>query len=234
MHLADIDYLALQKNSLWHKASVLSKLFFTVIVIYVVVVSNQLSQLAVTLAFLLALLFVAGIPLRRFVHLLAYPALFATVFALSRMGNSWTEAALTITKSLTAAASLILLITTCGALAVLSYLRLFLPALIADTFFLTYRSFFILLGQVDSFFTVVKVKGGYSPLRVILNLRNTAAALGVLLIHSLETSERMHKALALRGYRSGIIYAGKRHQFTKYDLGPVLAGIVILLGAVMA
>jgi len=233
LHLADIDYLAFRGDSLWHKASALSKIIFSVVIIYVVVVTNELLRLAFTLAFLLVLLLMAGVPLRRFVHLLVYPALFAGVFALSRTDNSWTGAALVIIKSLTAASSLILLITTTGAPAIFGCLQLFLPPVIADTFFLTYRSFFILLGQLDSFLTALKIKGGYSPAKVILNLRNAAAALGVLLIHSLEASERMYRALALRGYRPGIIYGGKWYQPTRYDLGPVLAGTAVLLGVMM-
>ncbi len=234
MHLADIDYLAYRKNSLWHRASVLSKLFFTVVIIYIVVVSNKLPQLAAILVFLLILLLVSGIPLRKFIFLLLYPALFATVFALSRVGGSGVGALLIITKSLTAAAALILLITTCGILPILGCLRLIMPAIIIDALFLTYRSFFILLGQLDSFMTAVKIKGGFSSLRVILNLRNTAAALGVLLIHSLETNERMHRVLLQRGYRPGIIYAGKWYQLSGYDLAPLIAGVAVLFWAVRA
>jgi energy-coupling factor transporter transmembrane protein EcfT len=233
MHLADIDYLAFQGGSFWHKASALSKLLFTLVIIGVVVISKELYLLAFTWALLLLLLFLAGVPLRRFIHLLLYPALFASIFALSSTGNWWVRAALVLVKSLTAATAVLLLITTTGVPAIFGCLRLFLPALIADALFMTYRSFFMLLGQLNNFATALRLKGGYNPLKIMFNLHNAAAALGVLLIHSLEASERMHRVLALRGYRQGIIYGGKWYCPARYDLGPVLATAAVLLGAVL-
>ena len=233
LHLADIDYLAFQGNSLWHKASALSKLFFTLVIICVVVISRELPLLLFTLALTLALLVLAGVPLRSFCHLLLYPALFASIFAFSRLGTSWVGAALVLVKSLTAATALILLITTTCIPAIFGCLRLLLPPLIADALLLTYRSFFTLLGQLGSFMTALRLKGGYAPLKIMLNLRSAAGALGVLLIHSLEASERMHRVLVLRGYRPGIIFAGKWYRPTWYDLGPVLGALVVLFGAVL-
>jgi cobalt/nickel transport system permease protein len=233
MHLADIDYLAFRGGSLWHKASALSKLLFTLVIVSVVVISRELSLLLFTFALLIALLMLAGVPLRRFFHLLLYPALFAAIFAFSLAANSWVGAALVLVKALTAATSLILLITTTGIPAIAGCLRLLLPPLIADALFITYRSFFMLLGQLDSFVTVLKLKGGYAPLKIIHNLCNAAAALGVLLIHSLETSERMYRIMALRGYRTGIGYGGKWYRPGRYDLGPILAAVAVLLGAML-
>lgn len=50
LHLADIDYLAFRGDSLWHRASVLSKILFTVIVIFAVVLTGELLPLVLTLA----------------------------------------------------------------------------------------------------------------------------------------------------------------------------------------
>ncbi|GEA16444.1 MAG: cobalt/nickel transport system permease protein [Moorella sp. (in: firmicutes)] len=233
MHLADIDYLAFRGHSFWHRASATAKILFTIAVIAAVVLSSKLLPLVLTLVLLLALLITAGIPLRRFVHILFYPAFLAGVFAMSLPGNGWTGPVLVILKAITAATSMVLLLTTTGVPAIFACLRRWLPPFIADALFLTYRSFFILLDRLDNFLTALKVKGGYNPLKLIVNMRNAAAALGVLLIHSLDTSERMYHVLALRGYRPGSFYEGKWYQPTWYDLGPLLAGLAVLLWVVM-
>lgn len=233
MHLADIDYLAFQGDSSWHRASALAKIVFTVITIVAVVISSRPLPLVLTLGLLLALLITAGVPLRRFAHLLVYPAFLAGIFALSLAGQGWSAPAVVILKAVTAASSLILLLTTTGVPALFTCLRRLLPGVIADTLFFTYRSFFILLDRLDSFLTALRLKGGYHPFKLILNLRNAAAALGVLLIHSLETSERMYMVLALRGFRTGVLAESKGYRLTRYDAGPLLAGAIILLLVVM-
>ncbi|MGI9952829.1 energy-coupling factor transporter transmembrane component T [Moorellaceae bacterium AZ2] len=233
MHLADMDYLAFRGESLWHRASAPSKIFFTLAVIAGVVAAQSPVLLASILVLQLGLLQTAGVPLRRFGHLLFYPAFFAGLFALSCPASSWAATFTVVIKSLTAASSLLLLAATTGAPVVFGCLRLFLPAVIADALFLTYRSFFILSGRLGNFLTALKVKGGYSPAKILLNLRSAAGALGVLLIYSLEASERMDKVLALRGYRAGIFLSGSWYRPTKYDLGPALAGLAVLIGVVM-
>jgi len=233
LYLEDIDYLAFQGESFWHKASALSTIFFAVVIVAVVIVTQKLLPLVLTLSFLLGLLLLAGVPLTKFSHLLFFPALFGSIFAFSRIGDSWWQAVLVIIKSVTAASSLLLLIATTGAPAIFACLRLIFPPVIVDALFITYRSFFILLGKLNNFFTALKMKGGYSPTNLVLNLRNTAGALGVLLIHSLETSERMYKVLALRGYQEGLLFSGRWYQPTKYDLGPLLSSTLVLLWVVM-
>ncbi|MCG0278182.1 MAG: CbiQ family ECF transporter T component [Thermanaeromonas sp.] len=233
MHLADIDYLAFRGDSFWHKASALSKLIFAAVVISVVVVTRKPLPLVLTLSFLLALLFMAGVPLIKFGHLLFFPALFGSVFAFSRIGGSWLPVTLVIVKSLTAASALLLLIATTGAPAIFACLRLIFPPLIVDALFITYRSFFILLDELTNLFTALKVKGGYSAANLVLNLRNIAGALGLLLVRSLETGERMYKVLVLRGYQEGLRFGGRWYQPTRYDLGPLLACFLVLAWVVI-
>lgn len=233
MHLADIDYLAFRGNSLWHKASALSKIIFAAVVVSAVVVTQKLFHLVLTLSFLLGLLLMAGVPLTKFGHLLFFPAFLGSIFAFSGISGSWWQVVLVIIKSVTAASALLLLIATTGAPAIFACLRLIFPPLIVDALFITYRSFFILLDELTRLFTALKVKAGYSPVRLILNLRNIANALGLLLIRSLEISERMYKVLALRGYQEGLLFSGSWYQPTKYDLGPLLASALVLLWVVV-
>jgi len=208
-------------------------MFFSLAVIFGVITEHGPLLLALTLVLHLGLLQVAGVSLRRFGHLLFYPALFAGLFALTRPAASWVGPLTVVIKSLTAASSLLLLAATTGAPVIFGMLRWLLPAALADALFLTYRSFFILVERLGNFLTALKMKGGYSPAKLLLNLRSAAAALGVLLIYSLEAAERMDKILTLRGYRTGIFLEGGWYRPTRYDLGPVLLGLVILMGVVM-
>lgn len=234
MHFAEIDYLAFAGQSIWHKASALSKLVFAAAVVVAVVKAHRLLPLLLIFGLLVLLMLISGVPLKKFIHFLVFPAFFGSLFALSGTGTFTARFWLVIFKSVAAACSLILVLATTGMPAILRCLHRLLPAVVLDALVISYRSFFLLLTKLDNFMTALRVKGGYRASALILNLRHAASALAVLMLYSLEASERMYKVLALRGYREGLFAGGTAYTPTIYDVGPLLlSGLVLFLGVMM-
>jgi hypothetical protein len=109
MHLAEIDYLAGRGGSPWHQATAPAKMAYTAVAVGAAVAEHKVWPLLGVLALNWALLLLAGVPVRRLLHLLLIPALFAAVFAFSRSGAVLGRAAVVVLKSLSAASALVLL-----------------------------------------------------------------------------------------------------------------------------
>ncbi len=233
MDLAFIDFLATRGHRGWHLASPAAKLLFTVVTVVAVIIAGQLLSLALILALLLVMMTAARLPVTRLLHFLAYPAFFGGIFAASHVGGGWVQPVMLVLKAVTVAAGGLLLVATTPMVDIFAHLRLVLPPAVVEAMFFTYRSFFLLLGRLQDLHAALRLRGGYTTFRLVANVRNVAAPLGVLLITAMDTGERMHRVLVLRGYRQGCGLPGRLAPFSSWDWVPCLAGAGILLAAVM-
>lgn len=223
MHLAELDLVANTGNSCWHRASPLSKLAFTATTVAVVVLCHSLLCLKFALSLVLVAMLWSGVPLHRLGHFLLVPAVFSAVFALGFTGaGSWRLAVLL--KSMTSAGALLLLMSTTPAPAVFAFARWVLPAAVADTLFITYRAFFILLDELSNLITATRLRGN-------MGVSGLAAALGTLLLRCLERTERMQQILDLRGFQCGMVYTMPTTKLSPHDLVPGAFTIAMALGA---
>jgi len=204
MHLADLDYLSINGKSIFHKAKSVSKVIFAVLIIASFILSHDIIKLGILLAVMVSLYILAGIPLGRIGHLALYPAFFSMLFALILSQGEWIVGLTIIFKAVGAALCMIFLLATTPYTDLFSFLALFMPGLLTDVFLFTYRSLFIILDRAGNLIKIVRLRGGYSPSALLLNLTNAAKMLGVLILHSFAMGERMYQVYRLRGYDSFI------------------------------
>lgn len=208
MDVGFIDYWANRGDSYLHRASVATKMGTVALVIGAVVLASDPYVLLTIYLAVVGLMLWARLPVVKLVLLAAYPALFAILFAVSRWDGTWQTPAVIILKAVTAALAVVMLIATTPYPSLFAALGSFLPQVIADGLFMTYRSLFILLELMDRLLTGLRLRGGLVPHRYWRNSVNVASALGLLLIRAMDLSQRQYDVMALRGYRGRIVALG--------------------------
>lgn len=238
MDISKLDYWAYSGKSIMHRASVSSKLLATGLVIASVVLSWEPPILAGLFAVVLVTARAARLPLSRIVFIALFPSLFALLFAVSYASMGWRMPAAIMLKALTAASSMVLLVSTTPYTEVAGNIGKFLPRVVADGLFMTYRSFFILLGLLDNFIDALRLRGGFSPRHMVAGARNMGSGLGMLFIRAYDKSQRLYEVMSVRGYsgrltsrpkRGGmgladLPYTGMAALFLAYSAAPSLAG----------
>ncbi|MDR5658631.1 energy-coupling factor transporter transmembrane component T [Serpentinicella sp. ANB-PHB4] len=233
MHLADIDHLSVNGNSILHRCKVISKLILVLSFLTSFLITSDLTTL-LGLIIIQVLFFVVGkIPIKKVIHLAIYPVFFSLLFALIMGRNEWTIAFVIILRALGAALTMLMLITTTPYVDLFATLSFVMPSILVDIFLVTYRSFFILIDKVERLLKNMKLRGGYSSLNVFKNLKSIAGTIGVLIIHSFDMSERMYKIYALRGYNGKIPIEASVFPLHKVDYMVIMMGILIFVGTVI-
>jgi cobalt/nickel transport system permease protein len=195
-----IDYWAQSGQSRWHQASALAKISGTALTIAAVVLSGDIFVLVAVYLLLAAVVAGTRLGTRRILLLAAYPGIFAVLFALSRWDGDWLTPATIIAKALTAALATVLLIITTPYPDVFAAFQRVFPRLVGDALFLTYRAFFLTLESMGHLLTALRLRGGLVPGHYVSNARNIASSLGLLLVNSLDMSQRLYDVLSVRGY----------------------------------
>jgi len=228
MDIAFIDRMASGGNSFFHQAKGISKMIFCFSLLVAAVLSESLVKIGGMVAGIFVLFLLAGVPFRKILHFTIYPVFFSMLFAVLKLQQSWVEALVLILKAVGAALSMIFLIITTSYVEVFGILSIFLPGLLMDVFLFTYRSFFILLEKIDHLLKSIRLRGGYRPWNLILNLKNIAGAIGVMIVHSFDMNERMYRIYSLRGYKGGIPFHPRLWPWTWND-GKVMIAMGIFL-----
>ncbi len=223
MDLAYLDYLAAHGESPLHKASVPSKFLMLLILISFIIISPSVAFLALSAMLIFGLFLLSGLPIKKFLHLLFYPLFFASVFALTGLGGTLPPAAL-ILKAVSTAALLLLLLSTTPYYQIFGFLSYFLPGLLVDILFISYRSFFLLIRLLSGLFTTLKVRGGIQRGKLFISLKNITTALGATVLHSFELNEKLYQVIQLRGYRQGFVEQREKINWSRCDLLPLLVG----------
>lgn len=229
MDIAALDFWAHSGRSAFHRASALSKSVGALLVVAGVVLSGDVVTLATIYLALAAALVSTRLPAGKLLLIAAYPALFASLFAVSRWDGTWTTPAVILLKALASALAMVLLITTTPYPEVFATFRRFLPAVVVDALFLTYRSLFLLLALFGHLMTALRLRGGVARRAYVRNLRNLSLGLGLLLVRALALSERMAEVLRLRGYRGHLGDARRWRAVGPHDLVPLGLGLAALL-----
>ena len=228
MDIAAIDHWANNLASPLHRASALGKGLAAACLIAAVAVAWSPFLLLSIYLILLAGVLVTRLPVRALVGLAAYPTVFAALFALSRWDGTWTTPAVILLKALTAAQAMVLLIATTPYPDVLAPLGRLLPRLVADGLFVTYRSLFLLLEELDHVLTALRFRGGLRRRQPIASGSNVARSLGMLLVRAIDLAERLYDVLRVRGYRGRLVVSGRWHAVSRHDSLPVAFGVGIL------
>ncbi|ABR47829.1 cobalt transport protein [Alkaliphilus metalliredigens QYMF] len=233
MHLAEIDEISNNGNSLLHRTGTIAKVILVMCILASFIITNDLMKLGFLIGVLLILFIIGKVPLNKVIHLGLYPAFFSIIFALLRAQQGWLLGIIVIVKAVGTAFTMILLITTTSYVDIFSFFSLFMPSLLVDIFLFTYRSFFILISKIENLFKNMRLRGGYRSFNIFKNLKNIAAILGMLIIHSFEMSERMYKIYSLRGYQGTIPLRVELWPLKGKDFIFITLGLMILTGTVM-
>lgn len=231
MHLTFIDQSAATGKSPVHRASAAGKLLMVVVTVSCMLAAKSPAFYAGALMLLLALAMIARLPLWGLLELLLYPVLFSAVFAFSGLAPVGMRL-LAVARSATAALAVLILFATTGYAEVFAAFRLALPGLLVDVLLLTYRSFFILIREMQRTLLAIKLKGGSRPAAVVQNVRTAGSVMGLTALHALEMSERMHKVLLLRGYKGIIPTSRPWWRMNGFDLLPVAIAVALVMLAI--
>jgi len=233
MDISFIDNLAYNRDSVVHRASALSKVLMVALIITAVVISVDIFVFVAALLFLVVAILIANLPVFRVLAFAGYALIFSLIFAISSLDGDLLVPAVIVLKAVTAAVSLLLLITTTPYPQIFGLLQKFLPVVLVDAMLITYRSFFILIGQIGRLFTAIRVRGGYSPKKILRNLDTMGRIIGHSFIHAWELSENIQNAMLIRGYKGGLPVNSVGRLITKYDLLPLSIGAMVLALAVV-
>jgi cobalt/nickel transport system ATP-binding protein len=235
MDIAALDRWAVQGKSRIHRASPLGKIAATMLFIACVAVARDVLTLVTLYVALAALVVVARLPLRRTLMIAAYPALFAVLFAFSQWNGQWATPVVIVLKAMDAGLAMVLLICTTPYPQLFAIMGHALPRVVSDALLMTYRSFFMLLEEMDHLITALRLRGGLLRGRPMRTIRNLSVALGVLLVRSFDLGQRLYETLTLRGYAGRFPAGGNWKRIAPaYDGLPVVVGSILLAITVAA
>lgn len=231
--IAILDHWSTSGRSLVHRAGPAPKVIMAVCLVAAVVITRHIALLGIIYALCVALLATARVPPLKVVVIAAYPALFVLLFVFSAWDGTWQTPTLLFGRALAAAMTLVTLMATTPYPRVFGILSRALPRIVGESLFLTYRALFMLIEMAGELVTATRVRSGLRLRRPLANLRNLSAALGKLLIHALDRSERQYDIMAVRGYAGRIAGPERVWNTLATDAVPVALGLVMLAAAVM-
>jgi cobalt/nickel transport system permease protein len=198
--VATVDLWATSGRSYLHRASATAKAIAAALCLAgVIAVQNVLIVLSIYVIAVAATRR-AGIPVGKLVAGSAYAGVFAALFAFAQYRGDLIVPLTTIAKAVTAAAIVLLLISTTPYPKLFAVIRRLLPEVIVEVLFMTYRSIFILLRCFSNVMVAVRLRGGLVGRGLWGRARNLSAALALSVLHAFDTSERTYAVMRIRGY----------------------------------
>lgn len=228
--IASIDQHASAGDTVWHRASALSKLLLAAGLIGVVVFAPSLRVLLALHLGAWVLAITSRMPARLVLGAAGYPLLIAGLFVIAAWDGTWQTPLAILLRPLTASLTAVWLIGTTPYPDLFAPLSRVLPRAAADGLFLTYRALFELISRMDRLWRALKVRGGGAvPPRRRLEL--AGHGLGTLVLHGFERSQRLYATMLLRGHSGRI--CGCRH-YAELHRADLLVAAVALIVTVVA
>jgi cobalt/nickel transport system permease protein len=233
MKITFVDRNAVLGTSFLHKAAAESKLAAAAFLLMAAITAGRLELLGFLLAALVLLLLLSGTGMASQALFLVYPLFFGFLFGRILLGYAGVLLALVLLRASCAVFVLLLLITTTPYVRLFTVFNRFLPPVLVDIMFLTYRSFFILAERAGETVTALRLKGGYDLQSFTRSLKNAARILGFTLIHAVDMNEKNFRILLLRGYEGSMMPARQPFRWRFGDVVPVLFSSIFFLLAVL-
>jgi cobalt/nickel transport system permease protein len=207
IQLSYLDYSAVEGKSFLHRLAPMLKIIGMLFVLFVIITVKNLPGLFLLYMILLALFFIARIPVKIF-SLTLYPLIFA-ILLIFLSGFQIFFILLICLKVLCGSTGVVLLLASTPYPSIFSVLGRVLPSSFVMALFLTYRSIFILLTVLEETEHALYLRGGVQwkhPWRSLINISN---AFGHLIIKGIDASEKMYESMVLRGFEGRIHYRGE-------------------------
>jgi cobalt/nickel transport system permease protein len=231
--IAIIDHWSTSGRSFLHRAGPAAKVVMAACFVAAVVITRQIPLLAIIYVACVALLAAARLPPLKVMAIAAYPTIFVLLLVISAWDGSWATPTRLFGRALAGALALVTLLATTPYPRVFGLLSRVLPRIVGEALFLTYRAVFVLLEMAGEMVTATRVRSGLRLHHPLANLRNLSAAMGALLIHAVDRSERQFDIMVVRGYSDHIAAPGKRWNSFATDALPVALGIAALAAAII-
>jgi cobalt/nickel transport system permease protein len=203
LDLALIDEMAANGNTSLHATPTGVKLAASGLLLAATIVAATPASVAAVCGAALALAAATRQPVRRLVAIAAYPVLFAGIFALGWVRTNPAFATVIVIRAFSAGFAAALFITTTTFVDAFSLISRVLPGPVGDGLFLAYRAFFLLLTELGQVVQAIRLRGG-AGLGLGTQLRTYGEALGVVVLHAADMTERMYKMMLVRGYSGRI------------------------------
>ena len=204
MDLTYLDYLATSGKSFLHRTHVYLKIISSLVLIGVIIFTQQFSFLVIILLFLYSLSFLAKLPFKKIFLISLYPMIFALIFAFASLGKGWEWFFIILLRVLGTATTMILLFSTTPYPCIFASLGKVLPDFLIAIFFMTYRSIFILFSIFEDIRTGFKLRGGFQIKHPKRSLFNFAKAIGYLILKGMDDSQKFYEGIKLRGFEGKI------------------------------
>ncbi len=232
MDIGRIDNSATQGRSWLHGTAPAAKLVAFALLLLAIVVSTNVLVLAGIAAALTGLALACGLPMGLALGLAAYPGLFAALYAFGT-GAPPLTGALVVSKAISAALCAVVLVLTTPYPQVFAPIQRFLPAIVADSLLMTYRSLFLLLERFSHVLTAARLRAGMVGRQPARSAALVTRSLGGVLLYSIDLSQRTYDVMHLRGYDGRLVVApapSRRPWFTAAAVGGALVVAAMAVG----
>lgn len=205
---AQIDFLASAGGTPWHRASALSKLVLTLVLVAEAVFSPSWVVLALTLGTALALCATARMPAGLIATAASTPVLFAFIFVVAHFRGDVREVVVLGMRPIVASLAALWLVGTTPYPDLFAPLSRVLPRQLGDSLFLTYRAVFALIARVERLWRALFLRGAMTG-PVTRRAHMLGEAMGVVVLSGFDRSHRLYQVMTLRGHSGRI--CGCRH-----------------------
>lgn len=200
MKISDLDYYATFGNTFLHKIRTRYKILALMAVIVTVLsFQNIYIYLAVYVILFLSVI-LSGIPKKKVFLASLYPLIFTGIFLFSYKNLTLIWALGLVLRVLCISTCLIILVFTTPYVKIFKAMGKFLPPIMVNILFNTYRSLFIINNILDNLLTTLRLRGTPGITKPVKFLETIGNMVGFFVIKSIETSEKMYEGIKLRGY----------------------------------
>ncbi len=213
-----VDYYS-NKKGFFQSLSAVSKLIFFALSLFSIVFSEDYRITILVFSVLLIFSIFGELPIKKMLKWALLPVFFALIFAISQPDTFFVR---TLTRAFVAAYLAIFYSFTTSYRDSFALFGKVFPFL-SVFFFLTYRYFFILIGDLEKKIKTLKVRGSGKR-----KLKTAGYMMGYFVVDSMNKSEKIYRILKVRGFR-GRIYSKNDFSFSYRDLLLVIVGILIFL-----
>lgn len=229
MDISAVDRSATQGDSWLHRATPRAKLLVFACVLAVVMMSWDITFLVAIAVVLFAALVSARANLRLGAGLAAYPAIFAALFAVASAPSA-AFAVVVVLKAAAAGLAAVTLALTTPYPQVFAPLQAVVPGVVGDALLMTYRTFFLLLARFSEMMIAVRLRSASRSGGIRRALKDTASALGNVVLYSFDLAQRDYDVLYVRGY-TGRLRAAQTRRTPGVGDAFLVAIALSLLGA---
>lgn len=210
MDLYQIDYISVSGHSWLHRVPAPAKMAALMVIIPVLLTFESVILQIGMLLFILVTAFTTRIPLKVYLPLTLYPVVFLAILFLSVEHATLRAMMMLSVRVFAITGAVILFLLTTSFPTVFGTLGRILPAFLVAALFFTYRSIFVISDSIRNTRTALWLRGGINWRHPLAMVRYFGTALGHVIVHAIDTSQRMSDALSLRGYTNRVYYLGDR------------------------